>query len=589
MEWCPVLAFPHVLDFLAYEFAHLRAGPCDGSMGLRVLSCLHAKKTMDAVQTSSTATDRAGRRYLGVRQIRAGDRRDRQEPSKPARVAAWRKRQIRGERVLQPKTLTQFYEERSFKPAWEGKDAEQIVEALKGVERDGLTPSDYHLAAIEKLIGDRETAASAETEADLDVLLTDAVAGMVDHVRYGLVRPASLDPRWNVDPRDGAPPLEQEVARIAAAGSVAEALEAEKPQHFIYRGLVGALAQLREISAKGGWPTVPPGKPIKPAETDARIPAVRARLLATGELQGSAEANSPRYDAELQKAVELFQARHRLDPDGMIDKNMIDAMNVSAATRADQVRVNLERARWVLGGLGDNFLLVNLPAFKAYLIRGEKNIWEGRTQIGDEATQTPTFRADMQTVVLNPDWTVPPMILANEVLEGMRKDGDYLARKDLVVLDGNNEEVDPGSIDWDEATPATFPYTVRQPPGTDNALGRVKFLFPNKYSIYLHDTPSRTLFDSERRTFSHGCIRLEKPLELAELLLSGQDGWNSKRINQVLESGRTEYVALAHPLPVLIVYWTVSVGASGEIRYMQDFYDLDPRALAALNAPPRNG
>lgn len=492
---------------------------------------------------------------------------------------------VRRERMLEVGAVRSFYGARRFKPAWKGNDADQIIRAIRDVERDGLTPSEYHLATLERLLQEREKSTNPELEADVDILLTDAVIGMIDHVRYGRVRPVSLNRQWNVDPREEAPPLEKEVARIAAAHSVGDAIDAAKPNHFIYRGLVGALAQLREISASGGWPTVPRGKPIKPGATDPRIPAVRARLAASGET--GAPSKSLSYDSGLRKAVELFQARHRLDPNGIIDNDVIDAMNVSAADRASQVRVNLERARWVLGGLGDEFLLVNLPAFKAYLIRGGKNIWEGRTQIGEEAKQTPSFPATMRTVVFNPDWTVPPMILAEEVLGGMRMEENYLAKKGLVVLDKDNHEVDPRSIDWGNATSEDFPYTVRQPPGADNALGRVKFLFPNKYSIYLHDTPSRTLFEAESRTFSHGCIRLERPLELAELILSGQDSWTSGKINQVLESGLTENVELNHPLPVLIVYWTVSVGASGEIRYMRDIYDLDQPVLAALNAPPR--
>lgn len=484
-------------------------------------------------------------------------------------------------------TVARFYEGRGSRRAWKGDDAEQIAQAIRGVERDGLSPAAYHSVAIESLIVKSKASSTAAVEADLDILLTDAVAGLIDDVRFGRVLPRSLDPLWNVDPREGAPPLGQELARIAAAGSVGAAIETSRPKHFIYTGLVRALAQLREIEARGGWPKVPPGRPIKPGAADPRIPAVRARLMASGELRPHARAESPRYDAELQKAVGLFQERHRLDANGIIDKDLIEAMNVSTASRIGQVRVNLERARWVVEGLSDDFLLVNLPAFKAYVIRGGKNVWEGRTQIGDEARQTPTFRADMRTVVFNPDWTVPPTMLAEEVIPGMQENGDYLARADLVLLDADNKEVDPASVDWRRADSRSFPYTLRQRPAADNALGRVKFLFPNRHSIYIHDTPSRTLFDSESRTFSHGCIRLENPLELARLLLSGQDGWNAEKIDQVLATGETKNVELETPLPVLIVYWTVSVGASGELRYMRDFYDLDPAALAALDGPAR--
>jgi L,D-transpeptidase YcbB len=493
---------------------------------------------------------------------------------------------VRSEPLIQPKTVTRFYQAREFRQVWDAGKATQIVHAIEGIGADGLTPAHYHLEAIQALLKGSSHLESAKAAADLDLLLTDAVAGMIDHLRYGKVAPASLDPAWNADPRKGAPPLEEELARVAAAGSPASAIAAERPQHFIYRGLMEALASLREEVARGGWRAIPAGKSIRPGTKDSRIPAIRARLQASGELQGGSSADSTRYDPELVRAVKTFQERNRQDPNGLMDKDVIEAMNVSAVARANQVRVNLERARWVLGGLGDDFLLVNLPAFKAYLIRGGKNVWETRTQIGDEAKQTPTFRADMKTVVFNPDWTLPPMIISEEVLPAMQRGENYIEKKKLVVLDANNQEVDPSSIDWQNATPETFPYTLRQPPDDENALGKIKFLFPNPYSIYLHDTPARTLFSAERRTFSHGCIRIEKPLELAQTLLEGQDGWDLAKIQQTIDAGETVNVNLDRSVPVLIVYWTVSVGASG-VHTMQDFYSLDPPLLSALNAPPR--
>lgn len=489
---------------------------------------------------------------------------------------------IRGQRFLQPKPVAQFYRARKGAHAWDQDDQNGIVEAIRNIRLDGLNPADYHLAAIERLLADRKDTTSPSLEADLDILLSDATAGMMDHVRYGRVRPVTLDPTWNVDSREGAPPLEATLERIAADGSAGKVIESRKPTHFIYVGLKRALAELRAVADKGGWPIVPRGRAIRPGVADPRIPAIRARLAATGELKGGASASTA-YDPGLRKAVELFQERHRLDPNGLIDKDVIDAMNVSAAARADQVRVNMERARWVLPGLSDEFLLVNLPAFKAYLIRAGRNSWEARTQVGDEGKQTPSFRSTMRTIVLNPDWTVPPMIIHDEVFKGMQGGKNYLAKKGLVVTDKNGKEVDPGSVDWSQADAEGFPYTIKQPPGDDNALGKVKFLFPNPYSIYLHDTPSKASFEAENRTFSHGCIRLEHPLELAQILLSGQDSWSDSKIQEAIATGETQNVALEHPISVVIVYWTVSVGATGEIRYMKDIYSLDPPVLAALN------
>lgn len=492
---------------------------------------------------------------------------------------------LAGEQLIEPKAVAKFYKARSSGIAWHHDDVPKVIEAIRGVAADGLNPDDYHLAAIEKLYEQRKHATTAEAEADLDVLLSDAIAAVVDHVRYGRIRPRSLDPRWNVDPRDDMPPLEQTLTEAAEKNPVAT-IQAARPDHFIYKGLVTALAQLREIEAGGGWGTVPPGRAIKPGASDPRIPRVRARLAKSGDLDQAASTDSTRgYDRALVDAVKLFQARHRLPETGVIDRKTTDAMNVTAAARAAQVRVNLERARWVLGGLKGDFVLVNLPAFKAYYIEGGKNVWEGRTQIGEEAKQTPTFRARMQTVVLNPDWTVPKSIVTEEIFPDIQAGKDGLGSRKLKVYDGSGNEVDASSVDWGD--PEHFPYTLKQPPGTDNALGRVKLLFPNKYSIYMHDTPSKHLFESSTRTFSHGCIRTENVLDLAEILLRGQDGWDRAKIDQVLEGGETQNIALERKPYVLIVYWTVTVGASGEVRYAEDIYNLDQPLLNALNAGPK--
>jgi murein L,D-transpeptidase YcbB/YkuD len=462
-----------------------------------------------------------------------------------------------------------------------------MVEVIRAAEQDGLTPADYHLEAIQALV-DRTDKRSAGDEADLDLLLTDAVAGMIDHLRYGRVRPASLNPAWNVDPRDGAASLDSLLGVVAADREPGAALARMRPQHFVYQGLVAELDRLRGIERAGGWPRVPEGPSLRPGARNIRIAALRRRLAVSGALPEPSAPDSARYDTALVAAVRTFQSSHRLHDDGVIDAGTLAALNIPVSERIAQVRVNLERARWVLGGLADQdeFLLVNLPAFKCYLIRGGQVAWEARVQIGEEARQTPTFRARVRTLVFNPPWTVPPTILAEDVLKGIREGKDMLAEKRLQVFDAEGKEVDPGSVDWKSADPANFPYTLRQPPGPGAALGRVKFEFPNPYSIYLHDTPNRHLFDSESRTFSSGCIRVENPIQLAELLLAGQEGWTPAKIQQTIEKGETQHVALERRPQVLIVYWTVTVGASG-VRYGPDVYRLDPALAAALAGSPR--
>jgi L,D-transpeptidase YcbB len=491
--------------------------------------------------------------------------------------------EIRGERLLEPDAVDRFYLARTGSPAWTRPGVlDEVIEAIEASTNDGLNPADYHRDVIAKLVAARARAATPDPalDADLDHLVTDAVAALIDHVRYGRVRPIELDPLWNVDPRDGAPALEKRVAKVAAAASPKKAIDAARPDHFIYRGLVGALAELRAIEAKGGWPMVATGRKIKPGMRDARIPTIRKRLAASG-------AANTRYDTALAGAVKAFQAGHRLEPTGVIDADTIDEMNVSASARADQVRANLERARWVLHDLTDDFILVNLPAYKAYLIRDDKKVWETRTMIGKEARQSPTFRATMRSIVLNPDWKVPHTILAEDVIEGMRRGNDVLARQHLVVVDAKNREIDPATIDWDDVSADSFPYIVRQPAGPLNVLGRVKFEFPNQHAIYMHDTPSKQLFELDDRAMSSGCIRIERPFELAALLLAGHGGWTRDKIKSAVATGETRTVKLHDPIPVLIVYWTVSVGvgASGEIRYARDVYKLDGPLLAALSRP----
>ncbi|HYJ34325.1 MAG TPA: L,D-transpeptidase family protein [Candidatus Binatia bacterium] len=491
---------------------------------------------------------------------------------------------LRGERLWQPKALGRFYRARQARPAWSGRDAEDIVQAIRGVTADGLNPADYHLKAIEQMVSERDNGSSPELEGDLDILLSDAVAAMADHVRYGRVRPVTLNAAWNVDPREGAPPVEQQLAEIRSAPDLSRAIEARRPNHFIYKGLVRELASLRDIADQGGWPRVASGRPIAPGARDERVAAVRRRLEASGEFRGGAGADPAHYDAALAKAVRRFQDLHRIPADGVIGPTTVAAMNVPVQERINQVRANLERARWVLNGLRDDFLLVNIPAFKAYLIRDQRRIWEARTQVGDEYMKTPTFRSTMQTVVFNPDWTLPPTIAKYEVLDAMRNGDNVLMKWGLRIYDRRGREVHPASVDWN-ASPDRFPYTLRQLPGSRNPLGRVKFLFPNKYSIYLHDTPNQRLFAARDRTFSHGCIRVENAMELADLLLRDQIGAGGVR-NAVAE-GATRNVALEHPIPVLIVYWTVSVGAKGDVHYANDIYGYDAPLAAALNAGRR--
>jgi murein L,D-transpeptidase YcbB/YkuD len=257
-------------------------------------------------------------------------------------------------------------------------------------------------------------------------------------------------------------------------------------------------------------------------------------------------------------------------------------MNVPVEMRIDQIRVNLERIRWVLHEDLDTFVFVNIPGFKVYYVRNEKLAWTRRAQVGKLYRQTPVFKADMTYLEFNPTWTVPPTILAKDILPAVRKDPGYLKKRNIRVIDGKGKVVNPKSINWSKYTGKNFPYQLRQDPGPSNALGLVKFMFPNKHLVYLHDTPSKNLFDREARAFSSGCVRIEDPFEFAQLLLGKE--WDAKRIDGIIKSKKTTKVNLAKPVPVILFYLTALPEFDGGFHFRNDVYSRDEAVLEDLNA-----
>jgi murein L,D-transpeptidase YcbB/YkuD len=314
-----------------------------------------------------------------------------------------------------------------------------------------------------------------------------------------------------------------------------------------------------------------------------RVAALCRRLAASGDLEPN-RASSDRFDDAVETAVKRFQQRHYLDVDGVVGKATLAVLNVSVEVRIDQIRVNLERLRWVLHDVPPQFILVDIAGYRLYGLRGFEEVWEAKVQIGRPYRQTPSFRADMKYIVFNPTWTIPPGILAKDVLPAVKKDPGYLKSHNISVLDRNGRPVDAGRIDWSQATARNFTYVLRQEPGPSNALGQVKFIFPNSHLVFLHDTPSKDLFRRTDRAFSSGCIRVERPFQLAELLLKDAPGWGRAEIDTLVASGRTETVFLPRPMPVLMVYLTAEV-LDGQLCFKNDVYKRDPPLKQALDRP----
>jgi len=496
---------------------------------------------------------------------------------------------INGKTVASVRVLPALYERRNYAHIWTRTDSvNQLFDLLDSIDQDGLNAADYHSAALKVLraqIGQNATADPA-LAAEYDILLTDSLIRLGYHLLAGKVDPVELDNHWNMEYTIGDLDTTLELATAIEQGSVTGLVNHLRPQNPTYANLKAALARYRHIEQQGGWgEPVPPGPTLKPGMTDARVADLRKRLAATGDLP-SADLTSTLFDDSVEAGVKQFQRQHGLEADGLVGKATLAAMNVPVEARIDQIRVNLERARWVLHNLPDEYVLVDIAGFQVNYVRDDKVIWESRAQVGKPYRKTPVFRSEISYLDINPTWTVPPTILYQDIIPKLQKDPDYLNKKDMRVLQHNGKAVDASTIDWSKYSSGRFPYMIRQNPGLKNALGRIKFMFPNKYAVYLHDTPSKSLFGKTERAFSSGCIRVENPYDFAELLLKS-DQWNKDRILEVVDSKKTTSVPLPGPVTVILLYWTVNADADGHVVFKKDIYNRDGLILAGLKRPFR--
>lgn len=497
--------------------------------------------------------------------------------------------QLLDARVASSVVLPEFYERRDFRPAWQDTAAvDDLLRAIRDAWNDGLDPRDYHLPELERLRAEIDSTPqpSPELLADYDLLLSDALAGLGHHLRFGKVDPDSLGPAWNLLRGQGTQDPATMMQDAIDSGSLYSAIEELRPTHFVYSGLRAELARYRLLRKAGGWKPIPAGSTLEAGMTDWRVPLLRHRLSGTGDLNAALVDTSTVFDDSVSAALQRFQDRHGLAVDGRLGPATRAALNVPVVARINQIKVNLERGRWVLHDLDSAFLAVNVAAFRIYYIAGERILWQARTVVGQPFRETPVFRTTLKYLVFNPTWTVPAVILDEDVLPELRRNPmKALKQRGLKVIDRSGNEIDPRTIDWVRYSSKNLPYTLRQDPGDDNALGRVKFVLPNPYAVYLHDTPRQDLFTRPQRAFSSGCIRVENALELARLLLNDETRWSRAAIDSVVSTDETRTVSLRRPLPVLVLYWTAWVGADGRVNFRADLYGRDARVLRALNDP----
>ncbi len=502
----------------------------------------------------------------------------------------------RRDRVCGSDVLPAFYRARDGQPAWIDDalaltDAAAFLDALRLVAGDGLDPANYHLAALESLLAETRAAKrkdprrpQPETLADLEMLLTDAFLLCGSHLVHGQVDPETIQSEWFIKGR--VEDLTTALEKGLKAGDVPGALASLRPSHAVYEGLRRALREMGALAEAGGWPGFPAGPKLVAGDRDPRVGALRTILAATGDHPAAAPPLDPDlFDGELERSVMAFQRRHGLEPDGVVGAGTAAALSVPAARRLEQVRANLERWRWIAPDPEERFVLVNVADFRLGVVENGREVVSMAAVVGTAYRRTPDFSGRMSYLEFNPTWTVPPKLVREDILPKVKKDPDYLKRKGFRVFEdwsAGASELDPEAVDWPGLDAERVPFKFRQDPGPQNSLGRIKFMFPNKFDVYLHDTPERGLFGRAQRDRSSGCIRVERPVDLAEYVLRDDPAWTRESVLEAIESGETRVVHLRRPLNVHLLYWTAWLDGDGRIQFRNDIYLRDAALFRAL-------
>jgi len=518
-----------------------------------------------------------------------------------------------GAALSSPAAIARFYARRDHRPAWlqaagVSPQAGALLAAINDAEREGLRARDYHveLLSVNLPAADARLARPTSWWTELELLLTDAYLTYGTHLLLG-----KLDPRDSK--RKFLPARQQDLAALLAvalsANRVAESLSALIPSHPGYARLRQTLADYQRLAEAGGWPTVSGGVKLEQGMHHRRVRELRTRLASSGDLSipvqpaaapvtAATDMADPGFvrvantapviadsyfDPMLTEAVKQFQRRHGLLVDGIVGPRTLAALNVPVTERIRQLQLNMERWRWLPEYLGQRYVMVNIPAFDLSVIEDGQPVLDMAVIVGRTDRPTPVFSANMRYLVMNPYWYVPRSIAVKDKLPKLREDA-YALGAGMRIYDEQGNRVDPGEVDWHAVSSRNFSYRLQQSPGARNALGRIKFMFPNRHHVYLHDTPSRYLFKRTRRAYSSGCIRVAKPLELAEYLLKDDSRWSYEKIKARTRGNRKRTVNLPGEVPVYLLYWTAWVDPAGTIHFRDDIYNRD-RALSRVLFP----
>jgi murein L,D-transpeptidase YcbB/YkuD len=495
-------------------------------------------------------------------------------------------------RLLSHDQIAKLYEQREYQSVWfDGwrlrPDARTLLEYLRNAGALGLCGNEYLLTELEGLLRIQNDFArhslplAPANRAVLDLFLSQAFLTYATHMVEGQVDPALTHVDWRARRRKAD--LIKLLEYATESHRMGQVLEGLSPPHEGYRLLVKTLRQYQELSALGGWPEIPSGPSIRPGNHDERLPLLRMLLLKTGDLIYPVEAETY-YDSETEAAMRLFQLRHGLVDDGVVGSKTLTSLNVSVEERIRQIELNLERWRWMPKSFGERYILVNVADFSLEVIDNDEVVMHMPVIVGTGYRKTPVFSARMSYLEFAPYWTVPPTIFREDKLPKIKNNPSYLEEKHFRIISRavEGEFIDAESIDWGSVEADDFPGLLRMEPGPWNPLGRVKFMFPNRFNVYLHDTNETYLFSNNVRSFSSGCIRVERPQELAFYLL--EDELGAERLQELFEATTPEQVPIK-PLPVHIQYWTAWVSPEGLTHFRRDVYFRDLDLDVALTEP----
>ncbi len=485
------------------------------------------------------------------------------------------------------RVLLSMYLKNDMQPYWvsvRGPDrkAEALISVIRTAAEEGLNPDHYQLSRILQLWN----SSNPDDIATLEVMLTMAMGAYVADMREGRAITCKLDPELFAAARNHKVDIIEIIHQALAAPDLVRFLKMQAPQHQGYQSLKKTLAQYRQLESRGGWPKIPAGKVLKPGMQDNRLDLLARRLMITGDLPRQ-PTRATTYDPQFVTAVKHFQKRYNLEQDGIIGKATLAALNIPVEDHIRRIIINMERWRWLPHTLDGQRLFVNIAGFYLAGTQDEQLEIVMSVIVGKLHHETPVFTHTMRYIEINPFWNIPNSIAENEMVPKMIKDPQHLAKKHIRIFDGwqqNAREVSPSSINWHTIGKGIRRYRLRQDPGPDNALGTIKFMFPNKYNVYMHDTPVHSLFKKNNRSFSHGCIRVSDPRRLALYLLNKDTGgWTRERIDELIAAGKRTVVTLKKPFPVHILYRTVLIDPrDNTVHFYDDIYGRDTLLAQAI-------